>query len=70
MIDQLPFAERRIPSSALPKTKPPTRFARMLALAYHVEDLIDRGVLTSYAEAAARRGVSRARIAQVCGCLT
>ena len=59
---RVPF-ETRVP--AKPKAKPPTRVARMLALAYHVEDLVDRGVLASYAEAAARLGVSRARLAQV-----
>ena len=37
----------------------------MLALAYHVEDLVERGALASYAEAAVRLGVSRARLAQV-----
>ena len=44
---------------------PPTRAARMLALAHHVERLIDRGKLKDYAEAARMLGVSRARIAQV-----
>ena len=37
----------------------------MLALAYHVEDLVERGVLASYAEAAVRLAVSRARLVQV-----
>ena len=44
---------------------PPTRAARMLALAHHVERLVDRGKLKDYAEAARMLGVSRARMAQV-----
>ncbi len=38
---------------------------RMIALTYHADDLVERGVLASYAEAAAKLGVSRARLAQV-----
>ena len=37
----------------------------MLALAYHVDDLVDRGVLKSYAEAAGKLGITRARVSQV-----
>ena len=62
---QLPIAATRNPAAAKPRAKPATRAARMLALAYHVEDLVERGVLASYAEAAAKLGVSRARLAQV-----
>ena len=43
----------------------------MLALAYHVDDLVERGVLASYAEAAARLGVSQGQgLPRSCGCLT
>ncbi len=58
----VPFAFARKLASAKPTSKPPTHAARMLALAYHVEDLVARGVINNFAEAAARLGVSRARI--------
>ncbi len=50
-------------------TKPATRIARMLALAYHVEQLVDDGTLRDYAHAAELLGVSRARLSQVLGLL-
>ncbi len=37
----------------------------MLALAYRVDDLVERGVLKSYAEAAGKLGITRARVSQV-----
>ena len=42
-------AEKR---AAVGEAKAPSRLARMLALAHHVERLIDTGELTGYAEAA------------------
>ena len=42
-----------------------TRVARMLALAQHVERLIEAGELSGYAEAARALGVTRARLTQV-----
>jgi hypothetical protein len=47
----------------------PTRLARMLALAVHVERLIDAGELVDHADAARRLGLTRARLSQV-GALT
>jgi hypothetical protein len=57
------------------KTKPPSRprrprtdparVARMLALAHHVEQQIEEGVIPDYASAAAALGVTRARLSQV-----
>jgi predicted XRE-type DNA-binding protein len=44
----------------------PTAIARRMALAFHIENLIERGELRDYAEAAERLGVSRARITQIC----
>jgi len=44
---------------------PPDRTARILALAHHVDRLIESGELTDYADAARRFGLSRARITQV-----
>ena len=43
----------------------PSRAARMLALAYLVERLIESGTIKDYAEAARRIGVSRARMSQL-----
>ena len=51
------------PSKA--SAKPASRIARMLALAHHVEQLVDDGTLRDYAHAAELLGVSRARIAQL-----
>ncbi len=45
--------------------QPPTRLARMLALAYHVDRLVEAGALQSYADGARRIGVTRARMNQV-----
>ena len=41
-----------------------TRLARQLALAYEIDRLVEDGTLT-YAEAARRLGVSRARVCQI-----
>ena len=37
----------------------------MLALAYHLEKLVESGRLQSYSEAAAKLGLTRARVSQV-----
>ncbi len=50
-------------SSPLPDG--PSRTARMLALAHHIERLIEAGELTGYAEAARVLGLTRARLTQV-----
>ena len=42
-----------------------TRLARQLALAHHVERLVERGAIKNHSAAARALGVSRARIAQV-----
>jgi len=42
-----------------------SRVARMLALAHHIDRLIEAGSIGSYAEAAQMLGVSRARVTQV-----
>ena len=41
------------------------RAARMLALAHYVERLVDEGAVASYADAARKLGVSRARMSQI-----
>jgi len=43
----------------------PTAIARRLALAHHIESLIQRGELRDYADAAKQLGVSRARLTQI-----
>ncbi len=50
-------------SSPLPNG--PSRTARMLALAHHVERLIEAGELESYSAAADALGLTRARLTQV-----
>ena len=50
---------------AIPAPPPPTRTARMLALAYHIERLVEAGTLRDYAGAARRLGITRARMTQV-----
>lgn len=47
----------------------PSRIARQLALAYQVEQFVDEGSLKSYAEAAQRLGITRARMSQIVGLL-
>ena len=37
----------------------------MIALAHHVEDLVERGVLSDYADAARILGLTNARVTQV-----
>jgi len=51
--------------------RPPfSRLARLLALAHHIERLIEKRALKSHAEAAQRLGVSRTRMAQIMRLLT
>jgi hypothetical protein len=60
-------AERWVASVAPPATAPaaPSRIARMLALAHHIERLVEAGELSGYAEAARELGLTRARVTQV-----
>jgi hypothetical protein len=44
----------------------PTAIARRLALAHHIDALIERGELRDLADAARRFGVSPARMTQIC----
>ncbi len=48
-----------------PDVPPPSRAARMLALAHHINSLVDAGDLASYAAAAQALGLTRARLTQV-----
>ena len=57
---------REAPPPPAPKPVGPTPIARRIALAHHIEALIDAGVLADYADAARRLGLSRARVTQVC----
>lgn len=43
----------------------PCRAARMLALAHHLERLVEEGKLRDYADAARRLGITRARVSQI-----
>ena len=52
-------------SSAATSTKPVSKLARMLALAHHIEQAIDNGVIGTNADAARSLGLSRARMTQV-----
>ena len=47
------------------EAKVPSRLARMLALAHHVERLVEAGELESYSAAADALGLTRARLTQV-----
>lgn len=49
-----------------PKPRGPTPIARRIALAHHIEALIERGDINGYADVAERLGLTRARITQVC----
>jgi hypothetical protein len=52
-------------ASAVATPKPPSPIARRIALAHHVEALIERGELRDLAHAADRFGITRARMTQV-----
>ena len=49
-----------------PKAVGTATIARRIALAHHIEDLIERGELRDYAKAAERLGLTRARVTQIC----
>jgi hypothetical protein len=51
------------PAPPVPKKLP--RVMRMLALAHHLEDLLQKGVFKDYADIARVAGLSRARITQI-----
>ncbi len=59
---RMEVAEKR---AAVGEAKAPSRVARMLALAHHVERLIEAGELESYSAAAKALGLTRARLTQV-----
>ncbi len=50
----------------MPKAVGTATIARRIALAHHIENLIERGELRDYAEAAERLGLTRARLTQIC----
>ena len=52
-------------ASTVAHEPPPSRAARMLALAHHINSLVDAGDLASYAAAAQALGLTRARLTQV-----
>ncbi|MBK9129711.1 MAG: hypothetical protein IPM13_18295 [Phycisphaerales bacterium] len=69
-----PVAQPPADSAQAPRVGPrradaAARLARRLALAHHVEDLIERGVLRDHADAAAVLGISRPRMSQLAALL-
>ncbi len=50
----------------VPKGVGTATIARRIALAHHIEDLIEGGDLRDYAEAADRLDLTRARVTQIC----
>ena len=60
------FGRQLLDQAKKPKSSQlPSRAARMLALAYYIERLIESGELKDYADAARKLGLTRARISQV-----
>ncbi len=59
---QFPIATKRV---SVAVQAPTPRVARMLALAHHIERLVNEGALADYAAAAGALGVTRARMTQV-----
>ena len=53
--------------AAIPKQTPTklSRITRLLALAHHLQDLIDQGIVTDYADIARLSNLSRARVTQI-----
>jgi len=57
---------RRAPEPTQPlRPLAPTAIARRIALAHHIETLIEAGEIRDYAEAARRLGLTRARLTQI-----
>jgi len=62
---------RYVPPGQVPKADPvptvrrPAKVARLLALAHHIQDAIDRGVVADRAAAARQLGFTRARLTQL-----
>ena len=56
-------ARIRAPRKA--NARPVSRAARQLALAHHIERVIEAGTLTDYAAAARALGITRARLTQI-----
>lgn len=50
------------PSTTIPKIP---RITKLLALAHHLQDLLDQGVVRDYADIARLSGLSRARVTQI-----
>ncbi|MBK9386426.1 MAG: hypothetical protein IPN34_16565 [Planctomycetes bacterium] len=46
-------------------SEPPSRVARMIALAHHIDGLVERGVVSSYGEVGRALGLSDTRMVQV-----
>lgn len=63
-IHRRPQCSGGLPVDARPTTSP-HRVALMLALAHHVERLVEAGELSGYSEAAHELGLTRARVTQV-----
>ena len=59
------IAKKTPPRRSSPARKPPTRLARMLALAHYVDRLVESGAVKNYAAVAGKLSISRARVAQV-----
>ena len=64
------FGKRGSRSTLADENSPPSRNARQLALAYHIEALIEEVRLQSYAHAARVLGVTRARLTLIMNLLT
>jgi hypothetical protein len=58
-----PADERQPPTTVAPPRVP--RIARLMALALHIETLLQTGTVSSYAEVARLGHVSRARVSQI-----
>jgi hypothetical protein len=58
-----PKAKPKQPPKQKPTKQP--RITRLLALAHHLQDLIDKGVVTDYADIARLSGLTRARVTQI-----
>ncbi len=58
-----PLAEPEPSPTAIPQG--PSRIARQLALAHHIEALVESGKVEDYAQAAHLLGLTRARLTQI-----
>ncbi|MBI5788791.1 MAG: hypothetical protein HZA78_08065 [Candidatus Schekmanbacteria bacterium] len=58
-------AKKKPAANSTKPTNKPAYITRLLALAHHLQDLIDQGVVQDYADIARLSGLTKARVSQI-----